>query len=243
MGKKKHKQKQRKPRKTVYEISITIDEPKTVHLEIQNGSIRVYDDNHIPIKTEHPRVLITRERVSSPVKGDKVILQLPLKTLDGGFIDSTGKYDLIYAVDTNSEKKNNLFFAEGALAKLVSWSQRADGITAELSVDRFLTVYDLREKYKEQKIWLLAIKRIKDEEPDDAHIALVVDCDLGKIEAYNQRTEKIANQEYLPENITMIYASSDNKDTIFNCMIAQCDAIAKKHLKDRIEKVAPHDQL
>lgn len=238
----KQKTQQSKPRNTTIKIPITIDKPTTVHLEMRNGSIHLYDDNRNPIKIQQPNLLISRKRESSEKKGDKVILQLPLQSKKDVFI-FLEQFDSIYAVDTNSQIKNNLYFSEGALAKLVSMEQTTDNSVAELSIERILTVYDLKEEYKEQKIWLLAIRKIKELEPDRAKIGLVVDCDLGKISEYNQRTLKIANQEYLPEGITLIYASSDNKDTIFNHMIAQCDAFASNNLKNRLEQTVHHDQL
>lgn len=64
---------------------------------------------------------------------------------------------------------------------------------------------------------------------------MIVDCDLENIEMYNARKLKIRNDKFLPENFTLLYASADISDSIFNKMIRFCDKEATR-LLDKIEK-------
>ena len=61
-------------------------------------------------------------------------------------------------------------------------------------------------------------------------ILAITDHNLGKLERLNRREEPLIEEDdtsYIPENITLAYASADKKnDSIFNEMIAECDRCA-----------------
>ncbi len=63
------------------------------------------------------------------------------------------------------------------------------------------------------------------------YFGIIVDSDLGSLSAINKREAPILDDFFLPENIQLIYASSDKKnDTFLNEAISYCDKIAKQVL-------------
>lgn len=73
----------------------------------------------------------------------------------------------------------------------------------------------------------------------DHYFGIIVDSDFGSLSAINNRTIPILDDFYLPENIQLIYASSDKKnDTFLNEAISFCDKIAKQVL-DSLVNINP----
>lgn len=63
--------------------------------------------------------------------------------------------------------------------------------------------------------------------PKNYRIGIIVDCDLGAHDSINSYKDPYFEQFYLPENIQLIYASSDTKnDSIANQMINFSDKLA-----------------
>ncbi|QEX15200.1 hypothetical protein FRZ44_04800 [Hypericibacter terrae] len=67
---------------------------------------------------------------------------------------------------------------------------------------------------------------------------MVVDSDLGNIDAYNQRKKPIDGAEFLPTMVTLVYASGDvGKDSIVNRSLSIADSVATQCL-DGVESGA-----
>ncbi|MGA0558273.1 hypothetical protein ACO2Q8_16560 [Larkinella sp. VNQ87] len=78
--------------------------------------------------------------------------------------------------------------------------------------------------------WAFFIKKISAMKslPSDAIIGFIVDSELNKIKQINQRQEPIFAEDYLPKNVVIIYASSDNgKEFLANKLISSADKAAK----------------
>lgn len=72
-----------------------------------------------------------------------------------------------------------------------------------------------------------------------AKIGMIVDSDLGNIKHYNQRTQPLVGQVFLPPNVTLVYATSDSgKESALNKALSVADSIATQCL-DAISKAAP----
>lgn len=62
-------------------------------------------------------------------------------------------------------------------------------------------------------------------------LALVVDSELGKHKAMNNRNLPYYSNYFLPENVTLIYASADTGNDPLNKLIKECDKSSKKYFK------------
>jgi hypothetical protein len=228
------KRKRQYERKTVVEVMIQSERPQKCIVEgnVNTGIITMKDEYGDAFSEENILVKRTRKRASSKMKGDKVVALInamrPTLIVDNLLND----YDAIYAVDTNSKEHQGMWYSFGVCLKLESSCnstiqyRRFRDVTSENSFQR----YEM-----EQCVWNKIITEIQGEEAPDAHIALVVDCDLERIPLYNQHKEKIRNKGYLPDNFTLIYASADEHDCVFNDMIRMCDKLATKSLNMQLD--------
>jgi hypothetical protein len=59
---------------------------------------------------------------------------------------------------------------------------------------------------------------------ENTKVGMIVDSDLGNLDSYNTQKMPVCSGQMLPNNVTLIYASSDNKnDSIVNRIIAIAD--------------------
>ncbi len=203
----------------------------------------VYDGKHLEILDENGQTLpyskaqitITRPRASSHIKGDKIISKCEADV--SGFSTNRAvydNYDVVYAIDTNTKQISDCWFSVGALVKLIKFEEEENNIfDYEIKRIRFITSTNKEHKANiEQWVWLKVIELIREAESAEKKIGLVVDCDLGNIDKYNNKEMKICNQSFVPDNITLIYASADNKNSnILTIMIATADKFASEQLK------------
>ena len=144
------------------------------------------------------------------------------------------RYDRVFAVDTNTVNldgedlsvtcciRADIEFVEN------KWNARIEPIDA-LVVSK--------PQLKPELIgWLDVIARINTD--PSLKLGLVVDSELGMIPEFNLRKAPIADGILLPENIELVYASSDHdKNVPFNFLMAKCDADASllinKIMQDR----------
>jgi len=61
----------------------------------------------------------------------------------------------------------------------------------------------------------------------EQRLALVVDSELGKHVSINLREEPYYNENYLPNNVTLLYASSDTGSELLNKVIRHCDKASR----------------
>jgi hypothetical protein len=133
------------------------------------------------------------------------------------------RYDSIFAVDTNTVKldgeelsvtccvRADIDFIEN------KWNARIEPIDA-------LVVSKPRVK-PELIGWLDVISRINTD--PSLKLGLVVDSELSLIPEFNLRRVPIADGIFLPQNIELVYASSDrDRNVPFNFLIAKCDEYA-----------------
>ena len=72
---------------------------------------------------------------------------------------------------------------------------------------------------------------------------MVVDSDLGNINSYNQRKKSVLQSVFLPENMHLVYASSDaGKENVANKALAAADSISTQTLRAIDVGVAPFNK-
>ncbi len=66
---------------------------------------------------------------------------------------------------------------------------------------------------------------------------IVVDSDLDILQKINAREEPIFDDFFIPENVTLIYASADSgKETLINKLIRATDRVARNSLETALEQ-------
>jgi len=158
-------------------------------------------------------------------KGQKILYDIPVD-VNNLSLNYLKQFDYIYAIDTNIKE------VEGRLMS-VCYCAKYNPLTKE-GFMRGPICFEDNPNVTEQSNWGELIKDImkQDEYSSNLKIAIVVDSDYGNIQKYNSRELPIANQFYVPENFTLIYASTDSGiENLPNQMISECDKLAKKYLK------------
>lgn len=133
------------------------------------------------------------------------------------------QYDELYAVDTNTIELDGqtLCVTCCVVAEIKFDQNKWNGKIQLLDALVFCN-----PKLKPELVgWIDLIDRIN--RNGTARIGVVVDSELDRIPAINRRKRQIADGFLLPENVTLIYASSErDRNLPFNFMIAQCDSDA-----------------
>ncbi len=209
---------------------------------IQNGTVTIRDENGVLLPVSNLILTQSRERTSSPRKGDKVTCEIPCTTLTLQPDSALLCYDEIFAVDTNTKFVNGEWLSAGSLVRLLGF--RGESGVAEVEAMVYITsVNSFQRAQMEQHVWNAAIDVIGKIAPGAKNIALIADCDLGNLEHYNKRTLKICDKD-LPDNITLVYASADHTNSIASRVIRLCDGYASEWLAQLAEeRKTGHDQL
>lgn len=141
------------------------------------------------------------------------------------------KFDSVIAIDTNKLQSNSQEFYLGAAFQFKFVPEN------EFPIDSYLIKLLQLEQNTEKPEncnWKNLIEFIVHHKQfnEKTRIALIVDSDLRDIPDYNKRTKPIYREFILPENFTLIYATSDKKESIINIMIRLCDTFLKKLAKE-----------
>lgn len=65
-----------------------------------------------------------------------------------------------------------------------------------------------------------------------SNIAIVTDTELSSLDQFNARSEPIFGKHYLPEGVTLLYASSDTGWEVLNQFIKVCDKAASQAISE-----------
>jgi hypothetical protein len=171
-------------------------------------------------------------------KGDKVLVSTPtddFAALDESFITQLQKkFDYLVAVDTNTELdridgyKVSACCVCGVLQPLASLTDRVPYQT--LACHLILDSGDMGNA--ERLGWhLVATVTINTPFLRTQRIGVVVDSELADHVAINARTKPYYGDHFLPENVSLVYASSDKIETLVNEMIRLNDKNAVQLIK------------
>jgi hypothetical protein len=155
-------------------------------------------------------------------KTDTVIPKI-MPVSDTVFVDN----DFVCAVDTNTKTKDG---QKISVCSILGYKKTSTSIPIEIENTFALTVPFENVEKAENYGWYLALKKIEELYPTlcrKMKIALVVDADLGEHPAYNCREKPFFVNVYLPENVQLVYASSDvGKDEILNKLMQTVDKMS-----------------
>lgn len=216
------------PRESHLKIKFFLDKKQKIRLNYKNGVLRLYDENGHQIIPNRIEFMRLRKRSNGKNKIISYIEDIDTMSLDTERYLSN--YDAIYAVDTNTKKINSVYYSIGILVKLGKEEEK----TYKIEVCRIITSENnIIKPEMEQAVWNSVITEIEKMETENKKIELVVDCDLGNIEAYNRREKKIRNDRFLPTNFILLYATTDTKENVLNKLISFCDKEATKLLEEK----------
>jgi len=86
--------------------------------------------------------------------------------------------------------------------------------------------------------WLTVIEMLQVNPSYDSSmkVGIIVDSERDNLEDYNKRVQPIAGGFYLPNNMTLLYASGDNAtETVSNRLLSLADSTASKVLRQILE--------
>jgi hypothetical protein len=220
----------KKPRK--WSINVQFQKPVTT-LGIgkrPDGTIQYFSDG-VPIK---PRK-VDYETVYDRTKRKKVIHKLDLDTAqitDNPDL-SLKKFDLIYAIDTNTKAGNGKVVSVATVV-LCKLDFATDGtINYQYGPLHSLEFWNIND-HPENVAWMKVVQFITQDQAyhSGQKIGIIVDSDLGNLAAFNARSLPIYADFYLPENFELIYASAEvgTQEFLVNHLIALCEVMAKSLL-------------
>lgn len=215
---------------TEIKITINTDQKEVIVKSTGNGHIIIEDKNGKEIRPEKPRITRKYSRPHA-TKPEKIISQATsdncVTTMDALLLE----FDAVYAVDTNTKKCGDEWKSVGILVK-GDFRKKTDK-SYEIMFRHYLSITSSEKSKRpmEKWIWCKALEIIDDQETNAKKIVLVVDHDMNSIPNYNERKTPICKNYYLPERVTLIYATSDKVDNWANKAIRLCDKISSKVLK------------
>lgn len=195
-------------------------------IEISNGKIRIigHENDILPEKSYSGTCY---ERL----KGPKILQKFPVSNeLDFNFVNALRKFDLIYAIDTNTKS----FIS---VASLIKCELNPDEKGVHCSIEPITSFTFKYEVAPENRSWIIAIKEIINKDGGLAkRIGLVTDCNLGNIEKYNNKEIPLYENYFLPDNIKLIYASADSgSENLFNILLKDADDLATAILNELLK--------
>ena len=238
------KKKKRLKRKTELIFNVEAKSaPQKIMIKYDGGKLSIIDMSGKPVPMSHVKIIHSRERVSSVKKGDKILNIIKNSSPSLSVNKTMESFSAVYAVDTNTKNLNGIWYSKGVALKLTSYKREKDTNNYKYEITLFNTISSenmIEKSEMEQAVWNKIIVEIMKNEKENSNIALIVDCDLDRIELYNSQILKIRDDKYLPTNFTLVYASADNNDNICNIMIKLCDKMAKT-LLDQCEETVKYN--
>ena len=220
----------RKPRETM--VVLDMGQPTKI-----NG-VGITHDNEIELFCDGVRVTPKSARLVTSYKrekGPKLLNRLDTNTQEL-LLDSHRvfeKYDLIYAIDTNTISIGEDIVSVTCIV-LCKIERKKKGTLALFAPVHWLEFRNIQEK-PENTVWRYMIEKMMTPHPaynESWKIAMLVDSDLGDIPDYNAGKKPIIEDFYLPRNISLVYASADiGKEYLPNILISRCDKESKELIK------------
>ena len=134
----------------------------------KEGILTVEDENGKKMPIKNSKIVRTRERASSTAKGEKILTYIDTTDIVSLNVNNYVKsFDAIYAVDTNSQQINNIWYSKGVVVKLHEFEVNYEGVYKALIEDFcYIESENLTQKPEmEQAVWNKAITYIQKIEP------------------------------------------------------------------------------
>lgn len=145
-------------------------------------------------------------------------------------IELMDNFDVVISVDTSYRPEN----PQGRCCSGVLLLSKLGDQKMVLN-DALIIEFDQSKYPPELAGWIIAIRLFRDAIPVDRRVGVLVDSDLRRLEAINQRSEQIVDDFELPKNFELVYASSDAKnDQVCNRTIWISDRLSKYGIQEKL---------
>jgi len=193
---------------------------------------------------EHEMTNVYSEISYERPKGPKVLSRIPQSDPAISFdtVPALAKnFDFLCAVDTNErliQSKRVCVVAVVTFRALVIPGASELKTSWRFEVPLALEYVGIDSRHKAETFgWMAAHEHLIQLGIVDnrQRIGMVVDSELGNLKDFNSRTKPVDGPDFLPEGVTLIYASADvGKENIINRAIAVADSVSTKCL-DEVE--------
>lgn len=230
----------KKKNKKTFPRSNTVTSKKTIYVASGEPVILHYDKGRAWITGRNGRLLSdgpfdftrtykgeTKERIVAAATN------LPESTTNVG--SWVKNFDVIYAMDTNTQKCEDVYISVGVVCRGEITRETAESGSVLSGQWVVFHWYHDGSRNMEPLTWREALKIIGLYEKADAKVGIVVDSEYSNLADFNERKIPLCDEFYLPENRWMMYASADRVDEWCNKIIRQCDAIATEELLKLIQ--------
>lgn len=164
--------------------------------------------------------------------GYKPTLRVPVEAsnITDVLYEQLQQFDLIFAIDSNKIVIEDREFV-GSCAVHVSLEYAGNNVWKNGTFTRLPAIISIpTELNPEPQAWKRLIEHLLP--LVSAKVAIVVDSELGDLPLFNSRKLPICGSFFLPENVQLIYASSERDSASpLNRAIKICDADASRILK------------
>lgn len=177
-----------------------------------------------------------------PRKGKKKVLHAYFQGAGHPFLNIDRvleSYDRVYCMDTNTATNRNGETVAVTTA-LAAKSKRIGDIAVHVESDHTIQVVAHAPPPGNPElhgIWLVLESLYKDHpELLEGRIAIITDTELGKIKAWNERTEPFYAGHKLPDGVDIFYATADagSEEFMPNLLIRTCDSLSTQKLREVI---------
>ena len=169
-------------------------------------------------------------------KGPKTLSRVPQTEKEISFSSGDAlkrNFDFVVAVDTNTRTIHGKQVSVTGVATAKHMIMPGPkGLVDYWKFDVPFCIEFVEVKAKPENLgWMAALEQLQ----VNGHIAagpkigMIVDSDLGNIPAYNSRKKEIVPGTLLPENVQLVYASSDaGKENLANKVLAIADSASSQ---------------
>jgi hypothetical protein len=208
--------------------------------EAKSGEITIFFDQNGNLELDNGMRNIYTETTYGRPKGKKVISRVPL--IDSGQFEINmaieENFDVIFAIDTNTRSIGGVNISiSGVIQCQKVFAVDPFGVTEKSwgYWTPFCMEFTDIKSMPENVGWMMLIDYLHFKMKDirGKKIGIIVDSNLENLNNYNLRILPIYGNFFLPENIKLIYASSDvGKDLFPNQMLKLADKASNMCLKE-----------
>lgn len=151
------------------------------------------------------------------------------------------RYKHIVAIDTNSFTYESSIVNESiqmGVGIALALIEDDKGKRVEPINVPFITSINCLKPENENWVRLIELLKANCQCSDPRKVGIVVDSDLGNIEAYNNQEKPLYGNYYLPKDYELIFASDKVKDNIFNLMISESHKLSKQLIPSFIKHIS-----
>jgi hypothetical protein len=230
---KKHANKSatKKPRNHISQVNFaelkTIDE---IVVNAQTGELKAFFKGH-----EIQGVSFVRESQYARPKGPKVLTRIAsdAPSADLNLNRALSVFDRLFAVDTSYDPHVPSLLTVTCIVMAVVVENSSDRMRFHFAPTNAIEIRGVRGD-PERIGWAETVRGLLANPQFARHerVGLIVDAHLDALDDINARKQAIVGDFFLPNNFTLIYASSDaGMENVTNRLIARADNEAKKLFK------------